>query len=259
MKKICLSIFTILTTLSFSIAQHNGKTKEHSESNYNYNDGWGSKKITGEGNVVKESRDIQGFTGLNSSIAADIYVKQASAFRVTVEGQKNILDHLKTEVKNGSLKISFEKGYSMRYRESLKVYVEAPNFESLDMSGSGNVVAENALSGDKLALHISGSGDFNLSEVQFKSIDLDLSGSGNIKISGSAESTKLEISGSGNIKAGSLKTQNTFCRVSGSGDITCQVKQNFEAYVSGSGDITYHGNPTSVKQKVTGSGDIKAD
>jgi hypothetical protein len=262
MKKICLSLLVVLTTMSFSVAQQNGKTrnknKENHESNYNYNDGWGGRKVSGEGDVIKESRDIKDFNGVISSIGADVYLKQASSFKVTLEGQKNILDLLKTEVKNGALKISFEKGYSMRYREPLKIYVEAPSFVLLGMSGSGKVVSENTLSGEKLDIEISGSGDFDLSDIQFKSVDFEVSGSGDVKIGGSAESIKLEISGSGNIKANSLKTQKALCRVSGSGDIAVNVKQVLEAYVSGSGDIKYSGSPASVKTRVTGSGDIEA-
>jgi Putative auto-transporter adhesin, head GIN domain len=260
MKKVCLSLLVVLTTISFSVAQQNGKTKNKNKENResNYNEGWGGKKISGEGDVVKESRDAKDFTGVISTIGADIFLKQGSSFKVTVEGQKNILDLLKTEVKNGALKITFEKGYSLHYRQPLKVYVEAPSFAMLGMSGSGNVVSENTLSGEKLDIEISGSGDFDLSDIQFKSIDFEVSGSGDVKIGGSTESIKLEISGSGNIKANDLKTQKALCRVSGSGDITVNVKQVLEAYVSGSGDIKYSGSPASVKTKVTGSGDIEA-
>ena len=258
MKKVCLSLLILLSTVTLSVAQQNGKAKNKTNNEHSYSNGWGGQKVIGEGSVVKESRDAKDFTGFISSISADIYIKQAASFKVTVEGQKNILDLLKTDVKNGSLKIAFEKGYSMRYREPLKIYVEAPNFASLGMSGSGNVVSENTLSGEKLDIDISGSGDFDLSDIQFKSVDFGVSGSGDVKIGGSAESINLEISGSGNIKANNLKTQKALCRVSGSGDISCNVKQSLEAYVSGSGDIKYSGSPSSVKTRVTGSGDIEA-
>jgi hypothetical protein len=260
MKKVCLSLLVLVATMSLSFAQQNGNTKEKnkSESNNSYSSGWGGKKIKGEGDVVKESRDTRDFKGVSSSIGADIYLKQASSFKLTVEGQKNILALLKTEVKNGVMKITFEKGYSMQYREPIKIYVEAPNFEFLGMSGSGKVISENTLSGDNLNIDISGSGDFNLETIEFKAVNFGVSGSGDVKIGGSADELKFEISGSGNIKANNLKTQKAICRVSGSGDIDCNVKQSLEAYVSGSGDIKYSGSPASVKTRVTGSGDIKA-
>jgi hypothetical protein len=260
MKKIGLALLVLWTTMSISFAQQNGSTKgkSKSESNHSYSNGWGGKRVKGEGDIVKESRDVRDFKGVSSSIGADVFLKQANSFKVTVEGQKNILDLLKTDVKNGVLKITFEKGYSMQYREPVKIYVEAPSFESLGMSGSGNVISDNTLSGDKLDIDISGSGDFNLASIQFKTVDFGVSGSGDVKIGGSADEIKFEISGSGNIKANDLKTQKAICRISGSGDIDCNVKQVLEAYVSGSGDIKYSGSPSSVKTRVTGSGDIKA-
>ena len=255
MKKVILLMVALLAIASLATAQQ----KDNDDHNYNHNDGWGGKKVVGQGSTVKEARDVKDFTGLQSAIGADVYLKQTPNFKVTIEGQKNILDLLKTELKNGTLKISFEKGYSIHYKQALKVYIEAPNFEFLGMSGSGNVVSENVLSSDKLKIDISGSGDFNLADLSVKTLSLNISGSGDVKMGGTAESVDLRISGSGDVKAANLKTQKAICNVSGSGNISCNVKETLEAYVSGSGDIRYSGSPASVKTRVTGSGDIKAD
>ena len=252
MKKTILLVVAFFTIASMAISQNNDSN------NYSHNEGWGGKKVVGEGATVKESRDVKGFTGVKSGISADIYLKQASVFKVTIEGQKNILDLIKTDLSIGVLKISFEKGYSIRYKQALKVYIEAPSFESLGMSGSGNVVAENGLSGTKLNIDISGSGDFNLTDLKYANLNLGISGSGNVKVGGSADAVEMKISGSGDVKADNLKAQTAICNVSGSGNISCNVKEKLEAYVSGSGDIQYSGSPASVKTRVTGSGDIKA-
>ncbi len=252
MKKIFLIAIAILTTISMSFAQE-GKSKKN---NWNYNSGWGGKRVEGTGPVVTEDRSVSGFTGVTSGISADVTVKQASSFKVTISGQKNILDLLKTDVVNGKLKITFEKGYSMNYREPLKVMVEAPNFDYIGMSGSGNVNTEGMLSGNKLTIDISGSGNFNLSNVKYSDVDFGISGSGDVRVGGSANAVKFDVSGSGNIRASDLKSQSASCHVSGSGDITCSAEKSLEAHVSGSGDIKYVGSP-SIKSRVTGSGDIK--
>lgn len=251
MKKVFLYALMLLASLNIALAQNDKDNNNWNES------GWGGKRISGTGAIVKETRNISGFTGVESSIAADIVLRQGSSFKVTVEGQKNILDVLKTELKGTNLRITFEKGYNVRYQKNLVVYVEAPSFESLGMSGSGDVRAENTIKGNKLHIGISGSGNFDLA-LEFTELDLGISGSGDVKLEGKADRVSMSVSGSGDIKAQRLNAQSVKCGVSGSGNINCNASKSLEAAVSGSGDIKYSGNPSSVKTKVTGSGDIEA-
>ena len=251
MKKFFLFSFILLVFCSVVSAQD-----DKNDSNW-YSSGWSGKSVKGTGPVVKEDRNISGFTGVSSGISADIVLKQGSNFKVTIEGQKNILDLLKTELKDQTLKIGFEKGYRVNYQEKLKIYVEAPSFEYLGMSGSGDVRAANTLTGSKLNIGVSGSGDFNL-DVKYTNLSLGISGSGDISLSGTSDNVDLRISGSGDVKASNLVAQSIKCSVSGSGNINCNAQKALEAYVSGSGDIRYKGSPGSVKTKVSGSGDISS-
>ena len=236
--------------------------KKEKDSNYNHNNwnsnGWGGEKVIGTGDVVSETRDISGFTGMSSGISADIELRQSAAFKVTIDGQKNIIDLVEMEVKDGILKLRFKKGYSMSYKKNLKIRLEAPSFTYLGMSGSGDVRAEGGLKGEKLDISISGSGDFDLTDLAYTDVKISISGSGDVVVGGSTERAELSISGSGDVKAKSLKAQSVKCRVSGSGDVSCFAAKELDASVSGSGDVVYSGNPSSVKKKVSGSGDIEA-
>jgi Putative auto-transporter adhesin, head GIN domain len=235
------------------------KSKKENDDNWGWNtSGWGGERVVGTGDVITENRDVRDFKGVTSSISADIDLRQSSTFKVTIEGQKNILDLLETEVRDGKLKISFKKGYSMKYKKSLKVYIEAPSFDYLGMAGSGNVRAEGTLSGEKLDISISGSGDFDLMQLKYGDIKAGISGSGDVNLGGSTERAELTISGSGDLKAKDLKAQTVRCRVSGSGNVSCFVTKEMDALVSGSGDIRYSGSPASVKKRVSGSGSVEA-
>jgi Putative auto-transporter adhesin, head GIN domain len=248
MKKAFFLFISFFTLTSILTAQHE-----------NWSSGWGNgKRVKGEGPSVTETRNVTGFKGFESGISADVFLKQSSTFKVTVEGQKNVIDLLKTDLKGDMLKITFEKGYNVSYREQLKIYIEAPSFEKLSMSGSGNVKAQNALTGSKIDIGISGSGDFDLDNIKFVTTEFHISGSGDIEVSGETEKVAFHVSGSGDIKASDLKAQNVECHVSGSGNINCNAAKSLNALVSGSGDIRYKGKPETVKTKVSGSGDIEA-
>jgi hypothetical protein len=261
MKKLLFCALALLAiTLNIS-AQQTGKVDKTKNKNkdYGYNNWMGGERINGEGPSVTETRDIKDFKGFKSGISADITLKQTSGgYKVTVEGQKNILALLTLEVVEGNLKIGFQKGYSVNYKETLRITLEAPSFSYMGMSGSGDVRAEGTLSGDKMGINISGSGNFDISELKYTNVSVGISGSGNITVAGSAESVELSISGSGDVNADNLKAQKANCRVSGSGNISLNASKELDALISGSGDIRYSGSPASLRTRVSGSGDIKS-
>ena len=267
MKKFIFLALAFMATTSLVIAQQPDTKKETKrKNNDNGNDNWNNwnnwgdgERIRGEGPSVTENRDIKNFTGFKSGISADITLKQTTgSYKVTVSGQKNILSLLKIDVVDGNLKIGFQKGFSIGYNEPLKITLEAPSFNYMGMSGSGNVEADGTLSGDKMAISISGSGDFDLDNIKYSDLSVGISGSGDVDLAGSVESVDLTISGSGNLKAESLKAQKARCTVSGSGNISLNVSKELDATISGSGDISYSGKPASVRTRVSGSGDIKS-
>ena len=238
MRKVILMILVVGGAVSLGISQKH----------------WGDG-VKGAGPVVKETRAISGFTKVASGIAANVFVRQASAFQVEVEGQKNVLGLLITEVVDGVLKIRFEENVS--YDKALSIYISAPSFEELKLSGSGDLKAENGLSGTSLKLTLSGSGNVNISDAQYTNVNCHLSGSGDVVVGGKATNAEYHISGSGSVDSGNLEAQNVTSSVSGSGDLTCKASVALNAKVSGSGNIRYSGNP-SVISKVSGSGEISA-
>ena len=211
--------------------------------------------VKGTGPVETETRSLKDFKGVELGASADVYMTQATDFKVTIEAQKNIAELLETNVEGGILKIYFKKSTGNVNYEKLIIHVEAPLFESIYLLGSGNMIAQNAFKGDKLSLNITGSGDVRVKDATYNAVKAELSGSGNLEVGGSAESSELEVSGSGDLEAGDLKSKKVEASITGSGNIDCQAETSMDASVTGSGDIHYKGNP-SVKSRITGSGSI---
>ena len=213
------------------------------------------KGVKGSGPVTTETRAVTGFKGVDLGASGDVYMTQGADFKVTVETHANVAELLETYVEDGVLKIYFKKNTGNVNYDKLIVRVQAPVFESIMLYGSGNMVTENALTGQTLAILLSGSGDIEINEANYNSIKADVTGSGDIKVGGVTESGDLRVSGSGDIDASNLKSKQTKADIIGSGNIDCSAETALEAAVLGSGDIHYSGNPT-VKSRVTGSGDI---
>ena len=212
--------------------------------------------VKGEGPIIKESRNVTGFKGVELRASGDVFIKQGTEFKVVVETHKNIAEILETVVENGVLNIRFKDKMGSVSVEKLNIYIEAPAFDKINLLGSGNITTENALTGSNLELDLGGSGNINVKDATFNKIDADIAGSGSIELSGTADSDNLGVSGSGNIEAKNLKAKTVKANITGSGGIDCYAETDLDATITGSGNIEYSGTP-SVKTRITGSGNVE--
>jgi hypothetical protein len=219
---------------------------------------WSCKKerVEGDGPVVTETRSANNFSGIDLRVAANVYYKQDSVYKLEVSAQQNILDVMETYVSNGKLVVKFENDKRVRSHDPITVAVSGPSLSSVRLSGSGNVNAMGKLSPASMEIDISGSGDIFITELNTSWLDADISGSGNIRIgSGSATEEKLAISGSGNIDLTNVQAVKAKSKTSGSGDIRLSVSQSLDVTISGSGSVYYKGNPI-INTNISGSGKV---
>ncbi len=193
-----------------------------------------SNSITGEGPVVKEDLSLAEFQSVGLGISGTVYLTPGKTQKVTVEGQKNLIDNLKREVKNGSWNIAFDK--NVRGRSDMKIYITMPTVKNLSIGGSGKIIATEAF--------------HNLGDLKFA-----IGGSGNIEFAGSANSVEVSIGGSGHVKAAGLKVQNSKVSIGGSGNCYIEVGEQLDVSIAGSGSVHYKGRP-KIKSSIAGSGKV---
>ena len=201
----------------------------------------------------KEERDVSSFTGVSLGISGDLYITQGSPQKVVVQAENN-MDEIETVVKDGVLRIKTDNWNSKI--KGAKIWVTMPEVESLNVSGSGDIVAETPINADELELKVSGSGTIDISELKGDEIGAAISGSGDIKLAGSADEMELRISGSGSVYADGLKVSEFGIKISGSGSCKIDVTGELDASISGSGRVTYYGNP-QIDARVSGSGRVR--
>ena len=212
--------------------------------------------VKGEGPIEKFTRDAKGFKGIDIQASADVQLTQTNGdFKVVVETHKNIADIFETVVEGDILILKLKPGNNYVRYDKLVVYVDAPTFEKLIVSGSGNFTG-GTLKSETMFTEVSGSGNISIKDLTTKELKSALGGSGNITIGGTTEKAVYEVSGSGDIDAKNTKAKDVKADLSGSGGVSCNAEVAFEGDVSGSGNIYYTGNP-SVKSKVSGSGNIE--
>ena len=213
--------------------------------------------MSGNGNVIKENRNISDFNKIRTSGSIDVAIKSGNQFQVTVENDENLLPYVITEVRDGELFIRYKNDVSIN-NDHAKVFVTVPSIEKIATSGSADITGDGViLNSNQLTISTSGSGDIKLN-VDAPVITASSSGSGDIGLSGSTKDFKCTISGSGDAKCAQLKSENVEVRVSGSSDVHVFASVSLKVNITGSGDVYYGGNPSSPEIHITGSGTAKA-
>lgn len=218
------------------------------------------KRVKGNGNTVTIERSVGDYDYVALAGWFDVELVDGNEGKLTLKGESNLLDYIKTEVKDGKLTIKQKKGVNLRpsnWNEGIMITVPVEQVDGVSLSGSGDIVGKTVLKSDNFKTSISGSGDITL-EVEAKSVDASMSGSGDMNLSGKATDFEVSVSGSGDIRAYDLEADFVEAQVSGSADIKVTANEMLKARVSGSGDISYKGNPKKIDTKSSGSGDISS-
>jgi hypothetical protein len=204
----------------------------------------------------KETRNVGNFTELGLAIDADVVLTQGKECSVAIDAEPDMLKLIITEVKDGKLKIKYDK-WTVPRHEKITVYVTMVDVKGLALSGSGNIVADGTLNTTDLDLAISGSGNIKLGELTASNLEAAISGSGDMVLAGPSPASTMEISisGSGGVNAESLEVKSMEVAISGSGSCVVKVTGSLEASIAGSGNVTCTGNP-QVDAHVSGSGRV---
>ena len=218
------------------------------------------KRVKGNGNTVTINRSVGDYDRVALAGWFDVELVDGEEGELTLTGESNLLEYIKTEVKDGKLTIKAKKGVNLKpsnWKEGILIVVPVERINGVSLSGSGDIVGKTVLQADDFKTSISGSGDITL-ELRAKSVDASMSGSGDIRLSGKTTDFEVSVSGSGDIKAYDLEADFVEAQVSGSADIKVTANEMLKARVSGSGDISYKGNPKKIDTKSSGSGDISS-
>ncbi len=218
-----------------------------------YIDGW-NNGISGNGNVIEETRDVAGFTGVQVSAGIDVYLSQGSDFEVTVEADENLMEVILTELKGDMLVVRTDRT-SIRSAKSKKVHVTLPELTELKISSAGDCEGQTPFQCDELRLDISSAGDLLL-EVEADRIRLAISSSGDARISGTANLLDASLSSAGDLNAFDLIAKKVNVDVSSAGDAKVHATEEISMDASSAGNVYYTGDARIIHSSRSSAGDI---
>jgi len=215
------------------------------------------KKVIGEGPVISQDRAISSFSAIEVSIDAAVYYTEGSETKLQIQAQQNILDLIDSHTTGSTLHVQYNRNNVSIGGSPVKILITSPQLSHVQISGSGNFYAMNAMHPDNLDISLSGSCNTMIDTLSTNQFSSSISGSGNVTVrNGAANNVDIQISGSGEVDLLGLVAKKAKTQSSGSGTVKVEVTESLEAHISGSGNVYYKGSPV-VSASVSGSGSVR--
>jgi hypothetical protein len=210
--------------------------------------------IKGDGNIVKQERQISSFNSLEVGGAFRVYLSQGDKESLTVEADENLLEYITTVVKGNTLKISTSREISSP--KALNIYLTITDLKEMEISGACKLTCENKLKLNDLEIDCSGASDVEL-KLAANNLDLDFSGASKVDLFGSANEVSLDLSGASDLDALEMEADKYSANISGASHAKIFVKSELSADVSGAASLKYKGEPKLLQTDVSGAGSLK--
>jgi len=206
-----------------------------------------------------ENRSIGSFNAINVCCGIDLYITEGKSSTITVEvSDKEYLSHVKTEVRNGWLRLSFDNKDLRKKPNGLKikVSVSASDLSAIEATSGSDVVSTTKLFANDIKVLANSGADIKI-ELDTKNLECDVSSGADIKLAGSALNAKVDASSGGDINMGEMTVKVARAHASSGSDIRLHVTDEIKANASSGGGIKYTGNPQTVNSGKSSGGSVR--
>ena len=212
-----------------------------------------AQQLRGNGNIQTQDRNVSGFEGINVGGGFTVELTQGNKESLRLEAEENLLDNIKTEVRNGVLHIYNEDGVTTK--KGMKAYITIQELNSMDISGGVKVIGKSPFRSDALKLDLSGASNVKL-DIDTKEMKADLSGASKIELVGKADEVDMNLSGASKVEAADLQAKRVKVEASGASKVKLYATESLDIDASGASFVYYKGSPsitaeTSAAAKVS--------
>jgi hypothetical protein len=187
-----------------------------------------------------ETRTTAPFHAVLFAGSWNVDVKVGNESSVVIEGKKDIIAKVKTEVVDGELRIGIERGLMSLFGnhdlDGLTAHITVPELTAFALKGSGTADIT-GLNGGTTKFVLDGSGDLNAK--------------------GKLDTLSLVVNGSGTADLSALEAAKASAMVNGSGDAMVDPRETLAASINGSGQVTYAHEGIKVTSVIHGSGMVE--
>ena len=209
------------------------------------------------GKTVTENRPAGNFRFIVMDDDVDIRLSIQPQPAMSVTAGQNIIDGIKTEVRNDTLYVSNENrcNWVRSYKNRYVVNVAAPVIDRLLYYGSGNFDCIDTIRTDEFIVDVwNGSGSIQLLlDVNQSHLNQHI-GRCDITVAGRSPLTYVYQNDVGRIDAASLESDFTYARNTGTNDMLIRCNKELGVEIRYTGNIYCSGQPYRVDSDITGTG-----
>jgi hypothetical protein len=212
--------------------------------------------VSGDGHVVSQQRNTDDFNSLDVSGGIKVQLRQEPARSVKVEIDQNLQEYIELYNDGKTLVIKQREGYNLNPSKDVVVYVAAPMFKDIEVSGACDIRGTGPLSSnEEMTIDASGASTVDL-QITAGKLRSDLSGSCHVNLKGQVNELSIHASGSSDIRAFDLVADNVELDLSGSSDAEVNANKRLDVEASGASHVIYKGKP-SITQKSSGASEVR--
>lgn len=211
------------------------------------------------GPIVRKQRKAKGYfnkISLNDNV--NLVLMQGNPATIEVEGGKNLLSDITTEITDGTLTIRNRNKFNWvrAYDKKITVYLQVNHLRFIQYETSGDITTMDTIHEDSLHIEAwGGSGTITMAldcgtlwmYQQFGSMDFNISGKSSV--------TYIFAGSYGAFHCLELKSDDIYIRSDGTNDCYVSAKVRIDAEIRSAGNIFYSG-PGLAHRVGSGSGEL---
>lgn len=202
--------------------------------------------ISGSGNITTQNRPVKSeFTSVTAEGGLEVIIEQSAKTSITVEADDNLQEHIKTEVRNGKLIISFDTNVS--FSSTNRVIVQLPNIKEISSNGGSSVSAKGTIRGNSMKITSDGGSSLEI-DVNAKNIICSSEGGSSLDITGRTENLEMASTSGSSINGEKLTAKNATAHASSGSAIQINVTDKLVANASSGSAIEYVSKPAKLEK-----------
>jgi hypothetical protein len=214
-----------------------------------------SEKVSGNGKVEKQDRDVSSFSKIDASGVFNVYLSQGEKESVVIEADDNLLSLITTRVEDNTLFIEQKEHISIKSAKRKDIYITFKDLSKLKINSVGNIRTSNTLHLKELNLDHSGVGNIQL-EFECHKLIAEIHSVGQVTLKGKADYADIKNSSVGNTNASELFVNTLHLQNSSVGNVEVHAEKEVYVNSSGIGNVTIRGNAEVKELSSSGIGKV---
>ncbi|HNX06579.1 MAG TPA: head GIN domain-containing protein [Bacteroidales bacterium] len=208
--------------------------------------------VKGNGAIIKKEIQLTEFDKIELDGIFKVILKQGDQAKLEVETDENLLDCLRADVSNSTLKIKLKK--PVHSTHGINIYVTFNKISNIAVAGHTYAISSDKLNFDRLDVAVSGTSKM-IAEINAVSLNMEASGNSSVIFSGNVFSADITASGTANFDAANMNIDDLDLSASGNAAAIVNVITTFDVSASGNAKVLYKGTP-EMEESVSGSASV---